>query len=215
MTTETPQASIQKRPRVPHKPPAPKPAVEAQKPAPIQAQPPAPKPAADRPAAHQAEHRAEHQPERLAEHAKPQEKRVRMFRGDNVQIDEFGVNFDAIPSDVSVEWKRFSNVGAEDPFYLARMEQQGWRAVDPREHPDWLSLPPGYDKSVIIKSGLLLMERPKELTEQAIAEREARASRQVKEAEQRLGKRGADNEAERLAPRLEKHIGRMVDMPPE
>ena len=104
------------------------------------------------------------------------------------QVDQFYVDLKRIPSDVSVEWKRVTNMGQEDPFYIARMREQGWEPVNPKEHPDWVPLPPGYDKPSIIKEGLMLMERPKELTMQAEAEQRQLARNQIVEAEERLGK---------------------------
>jgi hypothetical protein len=121
------------------------------------------------------EHDAEHAPR----------KRTR-----NSQLnreDEFYVNLAAIPADISVEWKRMSNVGEENPFYIARMREQGWEPVNPLQHPDWVPVPPGYDKTTIIKNGLVLMERPKHLTDEARAESRMLAKQQVREAEQRLG----------------------------
>lgn len=150
--------------------------------------------------------------EHVAEHNAPR-KRTRQ-RSSTVQINPFdAVNLDKIPSDISVEWKRFSNVGADDPFYLSRMEEQGWLPVDPRQHPDWVPLPPGYDKPHIIKDGLILMERPKELTEEARAENEVLANRQIREAEQRLGKTPKGEmtrEEPGVKPKIVKEYGRMT-----
>ena len=75
--------------------------------------------------------------------------------------------------------------GLEDPFYIASMREQGWEPVDPRRHPTWV--PPGYDKPHIIKGGQILMERPIELTNEARAEAKMLATKQIVEAEQRLG----------------------------
>ena len=154
----------------------------------------------------------ERESEHVAEHEAPR-KRTRQ-RSASVQVNPFdAVNLDKIPSDITVEWKRYSNVGADDPFYLSRMEEQGWLAVDPRQHPDWVPLPPGYDKPHIIKDGLILMERPKELTDEARKENYDLANRQIREAEQRLGKTPKDTmtrEEEGVRPRVVKEVGRMI-----
>ena len=94
-------------------------------------------------------------------------------------------NQDEIPEGSSYEWKRHSVNGLEDPFYIASMREQGWEPVDPRRHPTWV--PPGYDKPHIIKGGQILMERPIELTNEARAEAKMLATKQIVEAEQRLG----------------------------
>lgn len=127
--------------------------------------------------------------------------------------DPFYVNLDAVPKDTSVEWKRFSNVGAEDPFYLARMREQGWEPVNPQEHPNWVPVPPGYDKLTIIKEGQILMERPMELTLEARKENEIAARQQIREAEQRLGMTPKDTmtrDFRGVEPRVVKEVGRMI-----
>lgn len=144
--------------------------------------------AEDRPAA-TGQHTAAHSTDRIPAHA-PKATRKRERKRNNLamlQTDPFAVNKENIPPDVSVEWKRHTVTGAEDPFYLARMREQGWEPVDPRAHPDWAPLPPGYDAPNIIKDGLILMERPMELTQEANDESRAAAKQQVREAEQRLG----------------------------
>ena len=109
--------------------------------------------------------------------------------------DQFWLPVDEIPEThkamfdgslvISYEWKRFSNMGQEDPFYIAMLREQGWEPVEPKKHPNWL--PPGYDKPQIIKGGLILMERPIELSIQAKQEEKAASKQQIREAEARLG----------------------------
>lgn len=128
-----------------------------------------------------------HQPKakaanRESVHAAP----VRTRRRKNVESeDQFWLPIDEIPEDTTYEWKRISVMGQEDPFYLARQREQGWEPVRADRHPNWL--PPGYDQPHIIKGGLILMERPKELTDEARREERQLAKKQVREAEARLG----------------------------
>jgi hypothetical protein len=110
---------------------------------------------------------------------------------------------DQIPEGSSYEWKRFSVFGKEDPFYLSKMRDQGWEPVDPKMHANLL--PPGYKEPHIIKDGMILMERPIELTQQARKEMRQDAITQVRDAENRLG-RGGDEEMERLKPSLQKEM---------
>lgn len=123
------------------------------------------------------------------------------------------INFAAVPPDVSLEWKRFSAVGQEYPYYLQAMRKQGWEPVNPREHPDWVTLPPGYDVTTVIVDGLILMERPLSLTIEARQEADALAKQRIIEAEQRLGKT-PEGEMTRnhagVKPRVVKEIGRMA-----
>lgn len=129
----------------------------------------------------------------------------------NISEDIFYIPQDEIPDGSSYEWKRWTVMGMEDPFYIAQMREQGWEPVDPKRHPNWL--PPGYSASNIIKGGQILMERPMELTKEARAENRQLAKRQVIEAEQRLGMTPKDTltrEHPDIKPRLTKEVGRMI-----
>lgn len=137
-------------------------------------------------------------------------KRTRR-RQSGLNEDIFYIPTEEIPEGSSYEWKRFSNVGEEDPFYIARMRTMGWEPVDPKNHPNWV--PPGYKEPHIIKGGQILMERPMELTIEAREESKALARRQVIEAEQRLGMTPKDTLTRRhpgAAPVVTKEVGRMV-----
>lgn len=154
----------------------------------------------------------QHEPEHEAEHIAPRERK-RTRNSTINREDEFYVNLAAIPDDITVEWKRMSTVGEENPFYIARMREQGWEPVNPLDHPDWVPVPPGYDKTSVIKGGLILMERPKELTDEARREMKTLAKQQVREAEQRLGQTPKDTmtrDHEGAKPRLVKEIMRPV-----
>lgn len=124
------------------------------------------------------------------------EKPVRTRRRKLLQNeDQFYLPVDEIPDThkamldgelvVSYEWKRYSNMGQEDPFYIASLREQGWEPVPPSRHPNWV--PPGYAEPHIIKGGLMLMERPVHLSIEARKEEKSLAKRQVREAEARLG----------------------------
>lgn len=128
-----------------------------------------------------------------------------------IHEDIFYIPLDEIPDDLSYEWKRWSNVGEENPFYIAQLREQGWEPVPPSRHPNWV--PPGYTQPHIIKGGQILMDRPKELTEEARAENRQLARRQIREAEQRLGMTPKDTltrQHEGINNRVVKEIGRMV-----
>lgn len=137
-------------------------------------------------------------------HSEP--RRTRRRKATAVE-DIYYIPVEEIPEGSSYEWKRWSVVGAEDPFYIAQMREQGWEPVDPKRHPNWL--PPGYNQPFIIKGGQILMERPIELTEEARAEQKVLARRQVREAEARLG-RTPGNTHQRLAPKITKEVMRAV-----
>jgi hypothetical protein len=142
-------------------------------------------------------------------HTEPR-TRTRMRRT-SVMDDPFYIPVDEIPEGSSYEWKRFSVNGQEDPFYLAQMRRQGWEPVDPCKHPTWV--PPGYSLPNIIKGGMLLMERPSHLTEEAKLEARQMAMSQISEAEERLGKTPKDTltrEHPGVKPKIHKEWNRPI-----
>ena len=150
---------------------------------------------------------ADHEPAHEAPRGRTRSRRS------SVQEDMFYIPVEEIPEGSSYEWKRFSNVGQEDPFYIAQMRQQGWEPVDPRKHPNWV--PPGYKDPYIIKGGQILMERPIELTQEARREQRQLAKTQMIEAEQRLGMTPKDTMTRQhpeIAPKVTKEIGRMIQV---
>lgn len=144
----------------------------------------------------------------LADHASPRRSRRRKA---TVNEDQFFIPIEEIPEGSSYEWKRWSVSGQTDPFYIAQMREQGWEPVNPQRHPNWV--PPGYNEPHIIKGGMILMERPEELTKEAQKELRLLSGQQVKEAEQRLGltpKGELSRDLPEVAPKLTKEIMRMV-----
>lgn len=153
--------------------------------------------------------REQREPERAAEHA-PARVRTRQRRS-NINDNPFDIPVDEIPEGSSYEWKRWSNVGAEDPYYIAAQRKQGWEPVDPRRHPSWV--PPGYAQPYIIREGLILMERPLELTLEAKDEIRQASRQMVVEAEQRLGMAPKDTltrDHDGVRPKLVKEYMRQV-----
>lgn len=174
--------------------------------------PPKAAPNADRGPVHVAaatdEREASHEPA----HASP---RVRTRQSHaTAQANPFDLPKDEIPEGSSYEWKRFSVSGQSadhDPFYLASMRRQGWEPVDPRRHPNWV--PPGYDKTSIIRDGQILMERPIELTNEARQEQKQMARQQMREAQERLGLAPKDTmtrDFEGIRPRVQQEYMRPV-----
>ena len=162
---------------------------------------------ADRAPEHDQVHEPEHEIARAAPRTRTRMRRV------SAMDDPFYIPVEEIPEGSSYEWKRFSNVGQEDPFYIAQMRQQGWEPVDPRKHPNWV--PPGYKDPYIIKGGQILMERPIELTQEARREQRQLARTQMIEAEQRLGMTPKDTMTRQhpeIAPKVTKEIGRMIQV---
>ena len=82
-----------------------------------------------------------------------------------------------------IEWKAKFVVNEERPAYMTSMERAGWEPVPAERHPQFM--PAGQAKGAIERKGMILMERPKELTDRAKARelRKARGQVQAKEAQ--------------------------------
>lgn len=100
-------------------------------------------------------------------------------------VDKFAIPLEIIPDGWSYEWKRHTLLGKEDPSYDVSIAQKGWEAVPRLRHPEMM--PRDHQGMTIERDGMILMERPKEITDEAKA-RELRAARiQVRDKEVQLG----------------------------
>lgn len=142
----------------------------------------------------------------------PEHTRVRTRqRHSAINDDPFYIPIEEIPEGSSYEWKRHTVGGLEDPFYIAQMRTQGWEPVNPKAHPNWV--PPGYTLPYIIKGGQILMERPMELTQEAITEMKNLTRNRMREAEQRLGLTPRDTMTRAhpdVKPRVSKEVMRPI-----
>ena len=139
--------------------------------------------------------------------------RLRMRRRKaTINENPYDIPLEEIPEGLTYEWKRWANVGEHDPFYIAAHREQGWEPVSPKRHPNWV--PPGYNEPHIIKNGMILMDRPVELTDEFEREMRQMSRRQVRDAEQRLG--AADpGTLDRVEPKIVKEYLRPTSMPIE
>lgn len=97
--------------------------------------------------------------------------------------DKYYIPQKDIPDGWTYEWKRKSVMGKEDHNYQSALLRMGWEPVPASRHPD--RMPIGHD-GVIEIDGLILMERPKELTEEARQIELRNARRQVRTKEEQL-----------------------------
>lgn len=111
------------------------------------------------------------------------EPRTRKRKGGQA-LDQFAVDPSMIPPGMTYEWKRVSTLGARDPSYEVLLAEQGWEPVPVERHPNFM--PTGY-RGPIERGGLVLMERPVELTEEARAEAARDAFEVVRTKEEQLG----------------------------
>jgi hypothetical protein len=97
--------------------------------------------------------------------------------------DKFHVPLNLVPPGWTYEWKRVSVIGKEDPAYAIEMREQGWTPVPAERHPEFM---PDEHKGAIARDGLILMERPEELTREAQEEDRVNALLQVRNKEAQL-----------------------------
>lgn len=95
--------------------------------------------------------------------------------------DNFYVDPNIIPDGWSYEWKTRTVLGKEDPAYQVALARTGWEPVPADRHPVYM--PKDYAGKTIERDGMVLMERPLEITRdiQNIDQKRARSQVQIKE----------------------------------
>ncbi len=99
-------------------------------------------------------------------------------------VDEFYIDPSDIPEGWSYEWKRRTVLGAEDPAYQVALARAGWEPVPTSRHPSYM--PMGGDYPFIERKGMILMERPLEITDEARNAELRKARMQVRQKEAQL-----------------------------
>ena len=100
---------------------------------------------------------------------------------DTQMYDEFYIDPRIIPEGWDYNWKREFVAGQSEDDHLTEMRVAGWEPVDSRRHPTMM--PPGYT-GPIRKKGMLLMERPTEISNMA-KDRELATAREVVAAKEK------------------------------
>lgn len=119
-------------------------------------------------------------------------KRAAELRGEGLTFedseDKFYINPEIIPEGWSYEWKRHTTFGKEDPAYQVSLRRTGWDPVPVYRHPELM--PAKWNQSdAITRDGMVLMERPMEITIEARERDRKNARDAVRQKEQQL--RGA------------------------
>jgi hypothetical protein len=119
--------------------------------------------------------------------------------------DDFYVDPHIVPPGWSYEWKRKTFLNQEDPAYQVQLARTGWEPVPANRHPSYM--PDGNRHATIERKGMVLMERPLELTEEARAIELRKARNQVRHKEAQLnsapdGQFGRDHD--QVKPRIGK-----------
>lgn len=99
-------------------------------------------------------------------------------------VDEFYIDPSDIPDGWDYEWKTKYVMGQEQATQMLAYRRAGWEEVPTSRHPSFMPL--GTDMPFIERKGMVLMERPKEITEDARAMDLRRARAQVRQKEAQL-----------------------------
>jgi hypothetical protein len=99
----------------------------------------------------------------------------------DVYLDRF---FAEAPPGWTYEWKTHTVFNKSFPHYTTQLMRSGWAPVPANRHRELL-YPEYTDESIIIE-GLMLMERPKELTDRRRLRERIKATEQVRNSEAKL-----------------------------
>lgn len=101
-------------------------------------------------------------------------------------VDDFYIDPDMAPDGWTYEWKRHLLLGAEDPSYNVALARAGWEPVPVnRDAKHRAMMPMNWGGAYIERKGMILMERPTEIVEEArmLERRAARDQVRAKEAQ--------------------------------
>lgn len=124
--------------------------------------------------------------------------------------DRFYVDPHIIPDGWSYEWKRKTIWGKEDPAHEVELSRQGWEPVPATRHPQMM---PRGNWQTIERDGMILMERPKVLTDDAHKSNLRNARLQVKAKEAQLNQ-APEGTFDRDDPRVKANIKKSFEAMP-
>lgn len=131
------------------------------------------------------EPRSEARPDDPRARAAARAAQLREHLGDMDEgVDEFYIDPRTVPDGWTYEWKRRTVMNAEDPSYQVQLARQGWESVPVDRHPEFM--PKGWRGREIERKGMILMERPKEITDEVRDAERRRARQQVRAKEEQL-----------------------------
>jgi hypothetical protein len=120
-----------------------------------------------------------------ADRARQRAAEIRGHIGDlDEGTDEFYIPLDLIPDGWTYEWKRYSTYNEIDSSHIREMERKGWSFVPSSRHSNMMAI--GDTGNIILRKGLVLMERPTEIVDEARLIERRRASEQVRSKEAQL-----------------------------
>jgi len=123
--------------------------------------------------------------------------------------DEFYIPPGLVPDGWSYEWKRHKIWNQEDPSYTVQLRREGWDPVPLHRDADHEAMmPSNWDGNTIERKGMILMERPKEISDEIRRIELRRARDQVRTKEAQLSGT-PDGTLDRVKPSIKKTF----DMP--
>lgn len=100
--------------------------------------------------------------------------------------DKFAIEAGMEPDGWTYEWKRRTVLGAEDPSYQVGLARTGWEPVPSDRHPEFMPESFRGKGKIIERDGMVLMERPKVITEKVRDIERGKARGQMKAKEEQL-----------------------------
>jgi len=113
-------------------------------------------------------------------------RRAAEIRGHLGEVEEGVDKFRApeAPPGWEYEWKRRTVLGQEDPAYQVQLARTGWEPVPTARHPETMPLQGNHPQ--IERDGMVLMQRPAIISDEARSTELRRARNQVRVKEQQL-----------------------------
>jgi hypothetical protein len=113
---------------------------------------------------------------------RPRLRDLAFLREDDDAGGPFQIDRSAIPDGMSYEWSRVTYAGKEDVRQQARRQRHQWTPVPKKRHPEIVGREAAErdPEGAIIVDGLMLMERPAFVTEEADDIRTAKARDRVR-----------------------------------
>jgi hypothetical protein len=113
-------------------------------------------------------------------------RRAAEIRGHIGDMDEGTDEFrtPTAPAGWEYEWKRRTLLGQEDPAYQVQLARMGWDPVPTNRHPEMMPIQGAH--ATIERKGMVLMQRPAVISDEARSAELRRARNQVRVKEQQL-----------------------------
>lgn len=127
--------------------------------------------------------------------------------GNPAEEDRYHIDPEKIPAGASYEWRTWSILGEIDNMSAFRLTRAGWTPVPADRHPELKA--PGTSGDTIIIDGMILMERPKEKTEEAQKRERELASEMVAAIQKEGAKSAWEPPIEKRLSDAEKEVARI------